>query len=73
MRNHTPESKLHFDINRLSKTTTNPQVRQAQALEYVAHYLELIEGHLAKLADVEPKLSQIGQSLVVLAQVAEKR
>jgi hypothetical protein len=60
--------KKHFDIDTLSKSTVNAVVRQAQALEYIAHYLELIESHLAKLADVEPSLSQIGQSLVVLAK-----
>lgn len=65
--------KKHFDIEQLSKTTPNAAVRQAQALEYIAHYLELIEAHLAKLAGAEPSLGQIGQSLVVLAQMAEKR
>lgn len=63
--------KKSFDME--EARTANPDARQARALEYVAHYLELIEGHLAKLADVQPSLSQIGQSLVVLAQVAEKK
>ncbi len=63
--------KKPFDME--EALTANPYARQARALEYIAHYLELIEGHLAKLADSEPSLSQIGQSLVVLAQVAEKK
>jgi hypothetical protein len=51
--------RKHFDMDQLSKTTISTEMRQAQALEYIAHYLELIEGHLARAANPGPTSSSI--------------
>jgi hypothetical protein len=48
--------------------TANPQDRQARALEYIAHYLELIEGHLEQLASSERTgaLQQLQKAIMML-------
>jgi hypothetical protein len=48
--------RLHFDM---IHSPSNPDDRQARALEYIAHYLDLIEGHLARAANPGPMPSPI--------------
>jgi hypothetical protein len=38
----SPQKKDRFD--REEQLTANPEIRQARALEYIAQYLDLIEG-----------------------------
>ena len=44
---------------------SDPIVRQARAMEYIAHYLDRIEQHLARLADAS---EQSRASLIGIAQ-----
>lgn len=67
-----PQTKLHFDVDQKG-TTLKPEERQARALEYIAHYLDLIEGHLAKLGGEGASFGQIGQALTELVRQRAKK